>query len=77
MHVLAEQTGFRLQTIVDYLPHWSLMGSELCKRGVPLQNAEYPRYFTRAQMNEFKREANAANAIGRGDSAAFILVRSG
>ena len=75
MAMLAENCGFRLIQVIDDLKPWSMMQSELYKRGVPLQGVQYDRHLSRAERAEFRRKTAAANRAGRGDSAAFVLAK--
>ena len=73
--ILAESCGFRLQQVIDNSKPWSMMQSELYKRGVPLQGVQYDRHLSRAEIATFRGKTAAANRAGRGDSAAFVLAK--
>jgi SAM-dependent methyltransferase len=75
LRILAESCGFRLQQVIDDSKPWSLMQSELYKRGVPLQGAQYDRHLSRAEIATFRSKTAEASRAGRGDSAAFVLVK--
>ena len=55
MSMLAENCGFRLLRVIDNSKPWSMMQSELYKRGVPLQGVQYDRHLSRAERAEFRR----------------------
>ncbi len=72
--ILAANCGLRLVRIIDVGQSWSLMASELYKRGIGLQGVHYGRHFWRLEIAEFRRRAIKANAVGRGDSVSYVLV---
>jgi SAM-dependent methyltransferase len=73
---LAENSGFVVKRVIDDSQGWSLMGSELYRLGLPLSELKAGTHFSRKQIASFKRTALVANAAHRGDSAAFILVKT-
>ncbi len=72
---LATRCGFKLQRILDIAMPWSLMASELCKKGIPFAGVNYSEYFSRSQIAAFKRKAAASNAKAMGDSVSYVLVK--
>ena len=73
--ILAEICGFRLRRTIDIGQSWSLMASELYKRGIGLRDAQFDRRFTRSERAAFRRKMIAANAAGRGDIVSYVLVK--
>lgn len=83
IRLLAERTGWRLERITFDSSDFQFWASEQYARGIPLtapnSYAVNPRasIFTKRQIRAFRRKAKRLNAEGRGDSAAFYLVRLG
>ena len=74
--LLAANCGFELREIIDIGDRWSLMSSELNRRGILIGwGGQYSRHFTRREMAAFRRKAFSANAAGRGDSISCVLVK--
>ena len=72
---LAMECGFRLVKIVDDAGPWSMMASELYKRGIALHDVRFEEQFSRSEMAAFEQKTRAANAAGRGDSVAYVLEK--
>lgn len=77
--VLAAATGFAVRSIVDDSTSFQFWGSELYRRGIPLNDPRSPSVtrgatFSKAEMADFTRRARAANAAGEGDQVAALLV---
>jgi len=77
--VLAAASGFAVRRIVDDSTSFQFWGSELYRRGIPLNDPRSPAVtrgatFTKAEMAAFTRRARAANAAGQGDQVAALLV---
>lgn len=75
IRLLAERTGFRLERIVYDSSVDQFRDSELYKRGIPLRSRQAKGFFSDAQIQKWKREANRLNKAGRGDQAIFYLVK--
>jgi SAM-dependent methyltransferase len=74
--ILAANCGFDVREIIDIGDRWSLMSSELNRRGILIGWGEqYNRHFTRWDQAAFRRKAISANAAGRGDSISCVLVK--
>ena len=76
MAMLAEKCGFFIVSVIDDSVGWSLMASELYRRGIPLREQVLGSHYSRDRMQEYERRATAANAAERGDQAAFILAKT-
>lgn len=76
MSIFASNRGFKLQRVIDLALPWSLMASELCKRGIPFGGVPLNKHFSRSEIAGFQRRTTAANAAGRGDAVSYVLVRS-
>ena len=71
---VAAQAGLQLVEVEHDSTELQFFGSELYRRDVPL--CEGDGAFTRREMREFRRRADALNREGRGDSAAFYFRRA-
>jgi SAM-dependent methyltransferase len=76
MTALAQQCGFSIAEEIDDSNGWSFMASELYRRDIPLREQSQEAHFSPDEISTYEKRATAANAAGRGDKAAFILVRS-
>lgn len=76
MTALAQQCGFSIAEEIDDSIGWSFMASELYRRDIPLREQSQETHFSPDEISTYEKRATAANAAGRGDQAAFILVRS-
>lgn len=74
---LAARCGFEVRHIFDIGLPWSLMASELHKRGVKLRTlAELDKQFSKAERASFRRKSDTANRAGRGDAVCYVLARA-
>ena len=71
MESMAREAGFALEKTIDDSEAFQFIGSELYRRGVPLQCRT--THFGRADVMRFAQRARELNALHRGDQAAFIL----
>ena len=72
--LLAESAGFRLLKVEYDSFEFQLWGSELYQRGIALKTAGVPRrFFSRKQLQDFKKKSEKLNATRRGDQAVFFL----
>jgi 2-polyprenyl-3-methyl-5-hydroxy-6-metoxy-1,4-benzoquinol methylase len=81
MAMLAKHCGFSIVRIIDVSQGWSFMESELIRRGISItdKGSRYQTrswHFSRDQIAAYENMAMAANAANRGDSVAFILVKT-
>jgi 2-polyprenyl-3-methyl-5-hydroxy-6-metoxy-1,4-benzoquinol methylase len=76
MTILAEQCGFSVVSVIDDSEGWSLMASELYRRGIPFSEQSFASHFSSDVIDAYEMRAKAANAANRGDQAAFILAKS-
>lgn len=77
--VVAAAAGFAVRSMVDDSTSFQFWGSELYRRGIPLNDPRSPAVtrgatFSKAEMADFARRARAANAAGEGDQVAALLV---
>ena len=74
---LAEKAGFRVEQVTRDSTAFQFWGSELYRRGIPLNppdRKESPRHhFGRKELRSFRRRAKRLNREGRGDAACFYL----
>lgn len=73
MRILAEKSGFTLRGILFDSTMDQFLRSELYLRNMPA--APYARVFTKSQIRSWKRRATELNREGRGDQAAFFLIK--
>lgn len=71
---VAAQAGLRLEDVEHDSTEVQFFGSELYRRDIPL--SEGGGVFSRREMRDFRRRAEALNREERGDSAAFYLRRA-
>jgi SAM-dependent methyltransferase len=82
VQALAQQVGLRVDAVVHDSTAFQFWGSEQYRQGIPLRDprslAQNPRsaLFSAQQRVAFARRAEAANAAGEGDQAAFYLSRA-
>jgi len=81
MNLLAEKTGFEVESVVYDSGSFQFWGSEQYRQDIPLND---PRtytgdiskcLFTQEQMDQWQAQAVQLNAEGRGDQACFYLKR--
>jgi SAM-dependent methyltransferase len=70
---LAETAGLKVESWACDSGGFQFWASELYRRGIPLASADPNRYFTRAQLKAFDRQAAELNRAGRGDQVAAVL----
>ncbi len=81
IETLAEGLGLAVKAVKDDSNAFQFWGSEQVARGIPLMSAESHLMsekrstFTRAQIDRWERESRTLNECGRGDQAAWLLVR--
>jgi hypothetical protein len=73
LKMLAEQTGLKIGKWVCDSTDFQYWGSELYRKGVPLNGANPECYFTKAERKAFAAKSKVANARQRGDQATIIL----
>ena len=73
LQLLAEQTGLNIGKWVCDSTDFQYLGSELYRKGVPLNGANLESYFTKAERKAFVAKSKVANARQRGDQATIIL----
>jgi len=75
--LLVARAGLRVERTTHESTHLQFRGSELYARGIPLlsDRSEARSVFTRAQLREFRRQAEELNRQHRGDQATFYLHR--
>jgi len=75
--LLAERCGLQIDKVIDDSSKFQFTGSELYKQGIALNTAKRDRkIFSKAQLQQFSRQAEELNAQGRGDQAAFYLHKA-
>ena len=72
--ILAAKCGFQLRRIIDLGQSWSLMMSELNRRGVQWRPGRLRRHFSPFEKARYRRKAFNANKAGRGNTVAYVLV---
>lgn len=81
LRALAEKAGLRISHIRYDSTEFQFLGSEQCRRGIPLRSKRsYLRnpllsIFSHSDIRSYRERAKALNAAGRGDQAAFELVK--
>lgn len=74
---VAEASGLMIDHIIDDSSKFQFTGSELYRRGIPLNAEKKSRnIFSNAELKAFSRRAAQLNTEGRGDQAAFYLRRA-
>jgi SAM-dependent methyltransferase len=73
---VAEQAGLRLRRHFCDSISFQFVGSELYRRDIPLGSARPDRLFSAETLRAYAVEAIRLNQIGRGDQAAFYLVKA-
>ncbi|MGC9941903.1 MAG: class I SAM-dependent methyltransferase, partial [Verrucomicrobiota bacterium] len=73
MKRLAENAGLSVIDIQFDSTEFQFWGSELYQRDIPLTGARKEKYFSRAQLSNFQKQAEALNRKNDGDSACFLL----
>ena len=73
LKMLSEQTGLNIDKWVCDSTDFQYWGSELYRKGVPLNGANPECYFTKAERKAFAAKSKVANARQRGDQATIIL----
>jgi hypothetical protein len=81
MKTLAEAAGLSLANVEYDSTCLQFWGSELISRDhaqieVGLRQPNLGKFFTRKQVAEFRRNAEALNKKGLGDSAVFIMQKT-
>ncbi len=82
MKILAEKTGFEIETVIFDSTEFQFYGSEQYKQNIPLRAANShwsspeKSIFNRERIEEFKRISSELNAIEQGDQAQFYLVKA-
>jgi SAM-dependent methyltransferase len=82
VRALARQAGLTLEAVAHDSTAFQFWGSEQYRQGIPLRDprswAENPGagLFSAAQIADWQRRAEALNAAGQGDQAAFYLRRA-
>jgi 2-polyprenyl-3-methyl-5-hydroxy-6-metoxy-1,4-benzoquinol methylase len=71
--ILANHVGLEVENMVYDSTEFQFWGSELYKMGIPLKNVQLRKYFTNANIREFKKEAKRLNKERKGDQAIFYL----
>jgi SAM-dependent methyltransferase len=83
LDIVANNAGLDIARVSYDSRGFQFWGSELYRRGIPLNDPRSPAVarrsslFTRQQMAEFERRAQLANTTGRGDQMVAVLVPSG
>ncbi len=72
---LAQQAGLRVERHFCDATPFQFVGSELYRRNLALTEAGPQARFTPQEMAAFRAETARSNAAGRGDQAAFYLLR--
>jgi hypothetical protein len=81
METLAAQAGLRVAEVAWDSTEFQFWGSEQYLRDIPLRaDASYATrpeksIFSARQIADFRTKAAELNALGRGDQAAFFLVK--
>jgi SAM-dependent methyltransferase len=81
MSLLSERTGFRLADVVYDSTELQFWGSEQYLKDIPLRDKRSydvnpsKSFFTKAQIDSYRREASKLNAAKQGDSACFYLLK--
>ena len=73
MGILADNAGFRVESVRDDSDWRQFACSELYKSNVPLVKQAIQECFSEEQLATFASRAERLNARHRGDQAAFIL----
>ncbi|GAB3656178.1 class I SAM-dependent methyltransferase [Echinicola sediminis] len=73
---MAESAGFVLSKTVYDSNSFQFWGSELCKIGVPLKEAELEKHFSEKKLGEFTKRSLDLNAEGQGDQACFYFRKA-
>jgi 2-polyprenyl-3-methyl-5-hydroxy-6-metoxy-1,4-benzoquinol methylase len=76
MSKLSEECGLSVVSMIDDSAGWSLMASELYRRGIPLREQILGSHFSADEFLEYETRAAAANAANRGDQTTYILAKS-
>lgn len=81
MRILAEKTGFTIQTIEFDSNEFQFWGSELYQKNIPLvvyQNDSklQATLFSEAQMRQYRKRAEQLNCDLNGDQACFYLFKA-
>ncbi|MGH7481154.1 MAG: class I SAM-dependent methyltransferase [Longimicrobiales bacterium] len=76
MKRLAERAELTVELTVQDSDAFQFWGSELYRRGIPLDGAELKAFFTATELAGFEREATRLNAQGRGDQGIFYMRRA-
>ena len=76
LSLLVSQVGLHIIDVRYDSTGFQFWGSELYRRGAPLDGTDRRQHFSPELLEEFERKARRLNAEGRGDQAAFRLRRS-
>lgn len=80
IETLAKQTKFNVEEVICDSTAFQFVGSELYKKNLSLRDETGARkrsnYFTRMQINQFRKQASVLNAEHKGDQACFYLYKS-
>ncbi|WP_215226557.1 class I SAM-dependent methyltransferase [Echinicola shivajiensis] len=76
MKKLGESVGFTLgKTVYDSTP-FQFWGSELNKKGIPRHRAKLDSFFSKEELEEYKKMSLNLNREGQGDQACFYFVKA-
>lgn len=82
MDELARRCALTISAVKDDSNSFQFWGSEQIRKGIPLMDERSQlisperSIFTREQIDAWERESAALNARGRGDQAAWVLVKA-
>jgi SAM-dependent methyltransferase len=73
MDILAQDCGFRMESVRDDSTDFQFSSSELYCEDVPLVEQKLSERYSVEELEVFSEKARLANARSRGDQAAFLL----
>ncbi|MGY6522137.1 MAG: class I SAM-dependent methyltransferase [Mongoliitalea sp.] len=70
---LSKKLGFEVTTVVFDSSEFQFWGTELYKKGIPLNQSDPQKVFTKEELSHFKKKALLYNKQNKGDQACFYL----
>jgi SAM-dependent methyltransferase len=80
LKLLAKEAGLDVRRIEYDSDEFQFWGSELVRRGVPVSSvspAALREFFGDRELRDYRERSKELNRLGRGDQAAFYLVKAG
>jgi len=75
LEILASKAGFIVEDIVFDSSEYQFIGSELYQRDIPLMAGWNQEIYSKAEVENFRLQAQKLNSTGEGDQACFYLYK--